>query len=54
MRRRTVAKLGLSSLLLSATGLTLPAQAQDLRTITGGFDVGPGGMPGNFNPMTAK
>jgi len=53
MRRRTVAKLGLSSLLLSATGLTLPAQAQDLRTITGGFDVGPGGMPGNFNPMTA-
>ena len=31
----------------------LPALAQKT-VITGGFDVGPGGFPGNFNPMAAS
>lgn len=39
--------------LLGATALTLPALAQDPSTITGGFDVGPGGFQGNFNPLAA-
>ncbi|MHA6689793.1 ABC transporter substrate-binding protein [Devosia sp. A449] len=39
--------------LLGATALTLPAMAQDPSTITGGFDVGPGGFQGNFNPLAA-
>jgi len=30
-----------------------PAFAQK-SVITGGFDVGPGGFPGNFNPMAAS
>ncbi len=51
MLRRTVTKLALSAPLLAATGRG--ALAQDASTISGGFDVGPGGMPGNFNPMTA-
>ncbi|MBZ6076681.1 ABC transporter substrate-binding protein [Microvirga sp. WGZ8] len=33
--------------------LTPPAAAQDQKTITGGFDVGPGGFQGNFNPLAA-
>jgi peptide/nickel transport system substrate-binding protein len=44
--------------LLAATVLLTPAslhsaQAQDKGTITGAFDVGPGGFPGNFNPLAA-
>lgn len=39
--------------LLGATALTGPALAQEPSTITGGFDVGPGGFPGNFNPLAA-
>ncbi len=39
--------------LLGATALTLPAIAQEPTTITGGFDVGPGGFQGNFNPLAA-
>lgn len=49
---RLIAALGLT--LASATALTaLPVMAQSEKTITGGFDVGPGGFQGNFNPMTA-
>ena len=49
IHRRTLAGMALSAPLLAATG----ARAQAPRTITGAFDVGPGGMPGNFNPMLA-
>jgi len=50
MFRRNFNTLALSAALLSSTGM---ASAQDARTISGGFDVGPGGMPGNFNPLSA-
>jgi peptide/nickel transport system substrate-binding protein len=36
---------------VSLTTLATPVAAQS--TITGGFDVGPGGMQGNFNPLSA-
>jgi peptide/nickel transport system substrate-binding protein len=49
IHRRTLTRLALSAPLLSA----LPAHAQAPVTISGGFDVGPGGQPGNFNPMLA-
>jgi len=40
--------------LAAATAMTpAPVIAQEGKTITGGFDVGPGGFPGNFNPLTA-
>jgi peptide/nickel transport system substrate-binding protein len=39
--------------LLGATALTAPLMAQEPSTITGGFDVGPGGFQGNFNPLAA-
>lgn len=39
--------------LLGATALTTVAAAQEQKTITGGFDVGPGGFQGNFNPLAA-
>ena len=51
MHRRTLAKLALSTPLLASLGGA--AFAEDAAAITGGFDVGPGGQPGNFNPMTA-
>ncbi len=50
--RRSLAQITIAAPLL-ATGLGRSAGAQAARTISGGFDVGPGGMPGNFNPMTA-
>lgn len=37
---------------LATTCLAAPALAQE-KTIVGGFDVGPGGLKGNFNPMAA-
>lgn len=49
MRLRTLA----SALLLTASMLSGSALAQGGKTITGGFDVGPGGFPGNFNPLAA-
>src|SRR5690606_29763395 len=53
MRLGTLAKgLALAGLLLGGTALTAPAIAQD-KTISGGFDVGPGGFPNNFNPLVA-
>ncbi len=40
--------------LAAGAGLgALPARAQAPGTITGGFDVGPGGFQGNFNPLAA-
>jgi peptide/nickel transport system substrate-binding protein len=36
---------------VSLTALAQPAAAQS--TISGGFDVGPGGLQGNFNPLSA-
>jgi peptide/nickel transport system substrate-binding protein len=42
-----------SAMMLTAAMLSAPALAQDAKTITGGFDVGPGGFQGNFNPLAA-
>lgn len=39
--------------LLGLSALAAPVAAQQPRTITGGFDVGPGGFQGNFNPLAA-
>lgn len=39
--------------LMGAATLGMPAAAQEPKTITGGFDVGPGGFQGNFNPLAA-
>jgi len=38
--------------LLGATALATPVMAQE-KVITGGFDVGPGGLAKNFNPLAA-
>ena len=54
MRRRDFTQ-GLAfpaPLMRGSSALPLPAFAQD-KTITGGFDVGPGGFPKNFNPLAA-
>lgn len=48
---RLLAAAGFALAAMSVT--TLPVIAQAEKTITGGFDVGPGGFPGNFNPLTA-
>ena len=54
MNIRTITQaMAISSLLLGATALTAPVFAQDAKTISGGFDVGPGGYPKNFNPLAA-
>lgn len=56
MTGRTIGRaLALAGLALASTALmALPALAQsEEKTIVGGFDVGPGGFPGNFNPLTA-
>lgn len=44
--------LALAGVLMGATALTVPTLAAD-KTITGAFDVGPGGFPKNFNPLAA-
>jgi peptide/nickel transport system substrate-binding protein len=51
LRNMTVGAM-LAAVLLAATALT-PAAAQEGKVISGGFDVGPGGLPGRFNPLTA-
>jgi len=44
----------MAGIVLAASALTIvPAMAQANKTITGGFDVGPGGFPGNFHPLQA-
>lgn len=56
MSGRTLGRvLALTGLALASMALVAPpALAQDAeKTIVGGFDVGPGGYPGNFNPLTA-
>ncbi|TJW22576.1 MAG: peptide ABC transporter substrate-binding protein, partial [Mesorhizobium sp.] len=54
MRIKTIARhLAVTGLLLGGIGLATSVQAQDAKTITGGFDVGPGGFPKNFNPLAA-
>src|SRR5829696_7849680 len=53
MRLKTLTRAFATAALLGATALTAPASAQDQKTITGGFDVGPGGFQGNFNPLAA-
>ena len=54
MRLRTfTSALALTAALFATSALTLPAAAQDATTISGGFDVGPGGLQGNFNPLAA-
>lgn len=51
--QRKLMRAALGVALLACSALIAPAQAQDPKTITGGFDVGPGGFQGNFNPMAA-
>ena len=54
MKLRTfTSALALTAALFATSALTLPAAAQDATTISGGFDVGPGGLQGNFNPLAA-
>ncbi|WP_192384732.1 ABC transporter substrate-binding protein [Mesorhizobium silamurunense] len=50
MRMKTIA---IAAALLLGTGLPTIVQAQSPKTIAGGFDVGPGGFPKNFNPLVA-
>lgn len=52
MQRRTFGRLLAAGVLLTGTAFAAPSFAAD-KTITGGFDVGPGGFPGNFNPLAA-
>jgi peptide/nickel transport system substrate-binding protein len=55
MRFRTIASsLAVSAALCGWLALNPhAAKAQDDLTLTGGFDVGPGGFQGNFNPLAA-
>ncbi|MGV1941003.1 ABC transporter substrate-binding protein [Agrobacterium sp. 22-211-1] len=51
--KTTISALALSATLFSGLAVTtLPALAAG-GTISGGFDVGPGGFQGNFNPLAA-
>ncbi|WP_206615596.1 ABC transporter substrate-binding protein [Solirhodobacter olei] len=53
MNVKTVSRgLMLAGLMMGAAVLPGPVLAQG-KTITGGFDVGPGGFPKNFNPLAA-
>ena len=53
MQLKTLTRAISVAALLAATALTTSAAAQEPKTITGGFDVGPGGFQGNFNPLAA-
>ena len=53
MQLKTLTRAISVAALLGATALTTSAAAQEPKTITGGFDVGPGGFQGNFNPLAA-
>ena len=46
-----IRSLAIAAALLIGTGLPTIVQAQSPKTIAGGFDVGPGGLPKNFNPL---
>ena len=53
MQLKTLTRAISVAALLGATALTTSAAAQEPKTITGCFDVGPGGFQGNFNPLAA-
>lgn len=54
MRLKTLrSAIVLTAALFGTTMLSAPTLAQDAKTISGGFDVGPGGFKGNFNPLAA-
>jgi peptide/nickel transport system substrate-binding protein len=50
--RTTISALALSAAVIGG-GLVASTPALAQATITGGFDVGPGGLQGNFNPLAA-
>ncbi|AZO31901.1 MULTISPECIES: ABC transporter substrate-binding protein [unclassified Mesorhizobium] len=52
-RSSTARRLALAGLLIAGTAFATVAEAQSGKTITGGFDVGPGGLPKNFNPLVS-
>ncbi len=49
--RMMASALALSAALIG--GVTLAPSATQAATLSGGFDVGPGGFQGNFNPLAA-
>lgn len=51
--RTAISTLALAAALAGPALLATPAAAQGGGTISGGFDVGPGGVQGNFNPLAA-
>jgi peptide/nickel transport system substrate-binding protein len=53
MKLKTLAFVLLAATVLWTPAAFVPAHAADKDTITGAFDVGPGGFPGNFNPLAA-
>lgn len=48
---KTIKAFAIAAALLGGTALA--SSAQDVSAISGGFDVGPGGFQGNFNPLAA-
>lgn len=53
MRIRILRSIAAAGLLAAGTVLGTAAFAQSGKTISGGFDVGPGGLPKNFNPLVS-
>ncbi|MGO4722358.1 MULTISPECIES: ABC transporter substrate-binding protein [unclassified Inquilinus] len=53
MKYRMVASALALAVAMLAPGAMTAVSAQEPSTITGGFDVGPGGFQGNFNPLAA-
>ena len=53
MKLKTLAFALLAATVLWTPAALVPAHGADKDTITGAFDVGPGGFPGNFNPLAA-
>lgn len=51
MRFTKLASAALASVIVGA--IPVAGHAQDSKTLVGGFDVGPGGFPGSFNPLMA-
>lgn len=53
MQLKTFIRAVSTAAMLGATALATSVAAQEPKTISGGFDVGPGGFQGNFNPLAA-
>lgn len=54
MRLRMVASaVAISAALIGGAGLSVWSAGANAATLSGGFDVGPGGFQGNFNPLAA-